>query len=74
MDALDIVDGKFSGEVEPGERRIEISAFRPAQGGTPGMDPGEENYIPAKYNTKSTLTANVAEGQANEFNFDVSSK
>lgn len=74
VDALDIVDGKFSGEVEPGERRVEITALRPAQGGTPGMDAGEENYIPAKYNTKSTLSATVAEGQTNEFDFPVTSK
>ncbi|WDI39740.1 hypothetical protein [Bremerella sp. P1] len=74
VDALDIVAGKFSGEVEPGERRVEISAFRTASGGTPGMDAGEVNYIPAKYNNKSTLKANVTQGQANEFDFAVTSK
>lgn len=74
LDALDIVDGKFQGEAEAGERRVEITALRPSPGGTPGMDAGEENFIPAKFNTNSTLTANVSKEQANEFDFAVTSK
>lgn len=74
IDSLDIVDGKFAGKVEPGSRRVEIAAFRPAAGGTPGMDAGEVNYIPAKYNSKSKLTADVTEAGPNDFKFDVTAK
>ncbi|TWT32773.1 hypothetical protein [Blastopirellula retiformator] len=74
IDSLDIVDGKFAGKVEPGSRRVEIAAFRPAAGGTPGMDAGEVNYIPAKYNSSSKLTADVTEAGPNDFKFDVTAK
>ncbi|MEW4453222.1 hypothetical protein AB1L30_11140 [Bremerella sp. JC817] len=75
VDAMDIVDGKFSGEAEPGERRVEISAFRPVPSATPGMGEGEENFIPAKYNAKSTLSADVTtDKQINDFQFAVTSK
>ena len=55
VDTMNIADGKFSGEAEPGKRRVEISAFRAGAGATPGMDAGEVNYIPAKYNTQQQV-------------------
>ena len=33
-----------------------------------------ENYVPAKYNTESKLTADVKTGGPNEFKFDLTSK
>ncbi|MCC9607108.1 hypothetical protein LOC68_14495 [Blastopirellula sp. JC732] len=74
IDSIDIVDGKFAGKAELGARRVEISAFRAASGGTPGMDAGEVNYIPAKYNAKSKLTADVTAAGPNEFKFEVTAK
>lgn len=74
IDSIEIVGGKFAGKAELGPRRVEITAMRPASGGTPGMDAGEENYIPAKYNVNSKLTADVTAGGPNQFQFEVTAK
>ncbi|QDS86882.1 hypothetical protein EC9_10570 [Rosistilla ulvae] len=74
IDSTEIVDGKYAGQVEPGSRRVEIVAYRPVSGGTPGMDASEENYIPTKYNLESELTADVLTTGPNTFQFEVTSK
>jgi len=56
------------GGVPPGQHRVEIRALRPNQQGhkasdtTPGYEAGEllhEQYLPARYNSASELTASV---------------
>ncbi|EAQ76918.1 hypothetical protein DSM3645_11646 [Blastopirellula marina DSM 3645] len=74
IDSMEIVEGKFAGQAEPGKRRVEITAYRAASGGTPGMGGGEVNYVPAKYNAESKLTADVSSEGLNEFRFEVTSK
>lgn len=74
IDSVDVIDGKYAGQAEAGVRRVEIIAYKPATGGTPGMGGSEVNYIPAKYNVDSKLTAEVTASGPNDFPFDITSK
>jgi hypothetical protein len=78
-DTLPVTDGKFSGEVTAGERRVEIVGYKEAEaqaagGYTPpgGATTSKENYLPAKYNTESTMKETVAAGKT--FDFKVTSE
>jgi hypothetical protein len=78
---VDIADGHFKGRVLPGERRIEIAAYRPYQippevptSMHPLMKDGKENYLPARYHRDSTLTAEVKQTGKNVFTFDLESQ
>lgn len=68
-----IAGGKFECRVPAGENRVEITATRESP--TPASDglPNYESYIPAQYNTESTLTASVAAGGENTFTFELQS-
>jgi hypothetical protein len=75
---VDIAAGHFSGKVLPGERRVEIAAYRPYQippevpeSMHPLMKDGKENYLPARYHRDSMLTAEVKETGKNEFTFNL---
>ena len=87
FDKMSIKDGKFKGEAQTGTRKVEISAFREpklspeqkkikAKFGeqAKGMVPTRENFIPAKYNSKSKLSAEVKTDGANEFTFPLTSR
>jgi hypothetical protein len=81
LDIVHITNGKFQGQAKAGSRRVEIKAFReekPAEQGElsmPGADePTRINYIPSRYNTESTLTAEVTEAGPNEFTFELKSE
>jgi len=77
IDFADVKDGKFQGRAEAGQRRVEIFAFRegkPIQMGDQKTGATRENYLPAKYNTESTLTENVQQGPSNRFEFKLESK
>jgi hypothetical protein len=74
-----IVDGRFQGTVPVGAKRVEISApkvvgkrkmYDTPQ--SPWVDEVAE-LIPARYNVKSGLTAEVKKG-ANNLSFDLKSK
>ena len=74
---LSVKDGNFSGEVIEGQSRVEIRSYKDAapvmmmdQVANPGA---KENFIPAKFNSESTLTADVTASGPNEFNFEVTS-
>lgn len=76
VDGGRIVDGKFSLEVTAGKQRVEIRATRTnpkelvPSGIEPGkMEPKREDYIPARYNTDSTLTAEVTASGLNPSEF-----
>jgi hypothetical protein len=63
----EVVDGKFTFTASPGSKRVEITAMREVPGKMDTSNPGEERplmeqYIPGKYNSDSTLTADVAAG------------
>lgn len=73
-----IVDGEFSFESQPGNKRVEITARREVPGKFQAPNPGEEKfpvleqYIPRQYNTASELTKEVVEGE-NEFHLELTS-
>jgi hypothetical protein len=65
--SLAIEQGKFSGSVKPGQKRIEIAAWRSAivektpEGVYPPSDGVRENYLPLRYHAQSTLSETVHE-------------
>lgn len=79
--ATDIVDGKYEMETEAGKMNVEITASRPVPGKMePGPSPDEppvpvmEMYIPKKYNSQTTLTADVEAKEENTIPFELTSK
>lgn len=70
-----IKDGKFSFEATAGKKRVEVNASReegpvdPAMGATP-----RKPYIPARYNTETTLEANVTPEGPNTFDYPLTGK
>ncbi len=80
-DAAPIVDGKYSVEVTPGSKRVEVIATREDPDNmvesavNPGqMEPSHVQYIPDEYNATSTLTAEIkADGDNNLPPFDLTS-
>jgi hypothetical protein len=70
-----IKDGRFELAVSPGSYKVEISATRPVAGAKDmGMGGPVENYIPARYNAKTELTADVKTSGPNELKFGLRSK
>jgi hypothetical protein len=75
IDGGRIEDGEFEFEAKPGTKKVSIRAARPA----PGLkavngDPINVDYIPERYNAKTTLTAEVAATDQNQFEFKLTSK
>jgi hypothetical protein len=73
--AAAIVDGNYTIEAEdglqPGKYRVEVSWHKPTGRKVPSADPGitmdeTKEAIPAKYNTASTLTAELDPGEASK--------
>jgi hypothetical protein len=74
-DAGTIVDGNYKFEATEGVKRVEITASREKAGINPAMGAApKEEYIPARFNTASTLEANVTAAGPNTFNFQVNEK
>ncbi len=69
-----IENGKFECKVTEGKKRVEIAATR--ESSKPAADglPDYVSYIPAVYNTQSTLKAEVQAGGDNTFTFDLKSQ
>lgn len=72
-----ITDGAYELMCEPGKMRVEVIAsrvipgkFKKGENGEPEPIPVAEMYIPAKYNSNSTLTAEVKTA-VNEIPFDL---
>lgn len=71
------IAGKRS--VQPGKFRVEITASRNSGQKTADQLTGKpvdaiEQFIPARYNSQSELTADVKAGGANQFEFKITSK
>jgi hypothetical protein len=69
----EINNGRYELKCEPGKAKVEITASRVIPGKFTEANPGEkeparEMYIPAKYNAKTTLEADV-EDKSNEIPF-----
>jgi hypothetical protein len=70
-DAGKIKDGKFRLQARAGKNKVQIRAARAAPGKPDRlMGPTKVGYIPAKYNTSTTLEKEVGPS-ANELNFDL---
>ena len=79
LDTIPIQAGQFSGTAQAGQKRVEIFAFKtaaPPPSTVPGPPPEVQktNYLPARYNTASTLSAEVKSAGPNEFKFEVTSR
>lgn len=74
---VSIKDGKFSTTLTPGKRDVEILAYRQAQDFNMGgviIKGSRENYVDEKFNTHTTLTAEITTDGPNEFSFSVTSR
>ena len=69
-----IVNGKFECRVSDGQKRVEITATRESPTPAPDGLPNFVSYIPAAYNSQSTLTAEVKPDGENTFTFDLKSQ
>jgi len=74
-EGANIVDGKYTAKVSPGSSKVKITAMKahPTEK-TPSIEPGEPDVpkmieaVPAKYNTETTLTVEVAkDGETHDF-------
>jgi hypothetical protein len=70
-----IKDGKYQVMLKPGHYKVEIRAIReiPGKKGPMGTEPATEEYIPAKYNEQTELTADVGKG-SDKIDFPLKSK
>ena len=69
-----IVDGEFSFKARPGKHHVEIEASREVPGTEgQGFRDGRllEDYIPERYNTATTLSAEVTPDGENRFDFEL---
>ncbi len=73
-DGTAIVDGKYEMQAVAGTKKVEIQAMRTTDEKGSKGEPVQENYLPAEYNTATTLTADVTPEGPNEFDFDLKSK
>jgi hypothetical protein len=70
-----IEGGTFKFQATAGKKRVEIRASRPdPKLKNPMGKPTPVDYIPAKFNSESTLSADVEAKGTNEFKFDLKSK
>jgi hypothetical protein len=72
-----VTAGQFAFQAQAGNKRVEIMANRAKQGAAvdPAMGAAPlEQYIPAQYNTESTLTAEVKVDGANQFEFQLKTR
>ena len=73
-DAGRIDNGAYDLLVKAGKKRVEIRASRPVLGGKPNpMGPVYQDYIPEKYNARTTLAAAVEPEGANRFDYELKS-
>ncbi len=73
LQSIPIQNGRYEGQVRPGKRRVEIQAYHAKPRSGP-MDPPPVNYLPAAYNSNSTLSAEVTAAGPNIFDFNLKSK
>ena len=71
-----IKDGKYTVKAREGKKRVEIRASKILPGGAKGAggEPVPEDYLPQKYNSESTLTAEVKSSGENKVDFPLTGK
>ena len=73
-DGAVITGGRYTARVQPGRHRVEIRGSRPLAGKAIDSDmPGgiREDYIPAAFNTASTLEVEIPTTGPHELPFDI---
>ena len=76
VDEMAIKDGKFQGQVQVGDRRVEVCKYGlgpPIMMGNAEI-PNKIETLPFRYNVESELKASVTEAGPNNFTFAVTSK
>lgn len=75
-DPAPISQGKYTAQATAGIKKVQIRATRIKPGGAKDAMGAAvpEDYLPAKYNTETTLRAEVAPGAANVFDFTLEEK
>jgi hypothetical protein len=76
-DILPVQNGAFSGKVKVGKKKVAIQAFKTEKApptATAGVTEERKNYLPAKWNTESQMTAEVTDGGVTPAEFKVESK
>ncbi len=75
IEAFAVKGGQFSGNAEPGERRVEVTAYRSTpRPNDPMKGVTQESLVGANDNTGSKLTATVSAEGPNAFTFNVKAK
>jgi hypothetical protein len=69
-----IANGTFQISLPEGTKQVVITATRESATPAPDGLPNYENYIPAAYNTQTTLTAEVRTSGDNTLTFDLQPK
>lgn len=69
-----IQNGTFTFDSQLGQKKVLISASRDTGKKDQYDEPITESYIPAKYNSQTTLTADVKADGENKFSFELKSK
>ena len=70
----DVADGAFKLEALPGSYKVEVRQFKPVKNWQGEPHDKEANALPARYNTTTTLTAEVKADGPNEFSFPLKSR
>jgi len=75
-EVLTIKDGEFSGKVKPGKKQVKVNAYKleppPPTATGDNVEDQKKNIIPERYNTKTTLKAEVSDsGNINPPEFQV---
>ena len=75
-DPAPVKEGRYEARVTAGMKRVRIRAAQIKEGGARdamGL-PVPEDYLPARYNTETTLRADVVAGGPNVFDFPLEEK
>lgn len=77
VNTLPIKEGAYAGKASVGKNKVEIRAYKTAPPSPTALStdgPPKANYIPARYNDQTTLSAEVAAGSNDIPAFAVTSK
>ncbi len=78
VSSLPITNGAFQGDAEIGTLRVEIAGYRMVTPTTDMADyklePSKENFLPAKFHSESTVTAEVKADGSTVLTYDLKSQ
>lgn len=69
-----IRQGAYSFQAQAGRKRVEITATRPDPNARTAMGPTYVDYIPERYNVRSTLSVEVTPDGTNQFIFSLTTR